>query len=185
MSTRDAGLPGIAIVFWKGYAREWSTLAFVGLLAGGTLLAVASIQGAQRVPYLWIALLGFSIYGSAYMFRDSLARQLEADEDENTLTYEDVFSIAVLVASYIDTVLIVGAALGMAVASIGDPAAGLLTALVVPGVDLFLLRRTGYSVGGVALTIAYYVLRAAGAVREVVMDTLPVIGRRQRPGQAS
>lgn len=182
MSTRDVGLPGIALAFWKGYGA----VALGGLLMLALITALGGVAVLVFLPatagYYAIAVVGLALHVSAWGLHDARTGRIDLETlDDLQIGYVELAVLVTLAAVYYTTIVASGAVAVILVARSGVSAPAAIVAIYVPVADIWLSRRFGFSPGMLVLRAFIYVAVELGAVRQQVTRLLPVIGKRRPP----
>ena len=149
----------LATDYWTKFARHWGPITTVVAIHTGAVTAVLTVVAPQVVLYHLFAIVGLSIGFTAVIAEqpepDSTARQ-QADV-QGTLADYYIFLI-LSVSAILNAVAGVATVIAWGVSLFTTSATGLVVALVIPGIDLIVAGRTGYSVTTLAYRVALRVI---------------------------
>lgn len=182
MSTRQAGLPRIALHYWREFAILFAGIGFYVGVLGGLSLAGVAIFLSDAGLYLALAVVGLVVHTTAFGIRDLWTGRLDLDAaGDLSVVRVEIFLLAAVLGVYINTVLFGATYAATSIASASSATTlSLATAMYLPVVDLTLLRRIGWSPGGLLLRLSVQLLAFWGMIRETALSDVPIIGRSPR-----
>lgn len=182
------GLPKLAIRFWRDMAAAFLLIGLTATSLGGLIFAVVVLLAPDVALFTLFALTGLVLAFSGHIVRSvwtgeiSVTKMQEANESLNGI---QTFILWALESVYTGGVVLFATALCAALVTIGvvDNVTILATIASLTAIaDLGLVRRTGWSPGGVGVRMVLRLIHIAGLLNDMSINQIPFVGGRQRGG---
>lgn len=176
------GLARTATAYWEAYATVLVSAAVLFGLTGTAIALALNGSYPAAVPFVGIAVASLVFHVSVLYVRDVWSGAYDPDRTR-AVSSRSVFAMVLIAVAFAAVFIGLGTLAGLAVAAtaVDVPHAAVIAATYYPVCDLLGLRRGLWTPGSIVLAGAVVVLSSALNVRTAVVDSLPVIGQRQRP----
>ncbi|MFC3957812.1 hypothetical protein [Halovivax cerinus] len=179
-TTEYPGLPRTAVAYWEAYAGVLVSVSVLfGLTGSALVLALLELYPAA-VPMMGIAVVSLVFHLAVLYVKDVWAGEYNPDQT-HVASSRSLFALLLIAVAFAAVFIALGTLAGTTAAAVVDlPYAAAFVATYYPVLDLLGLRRGLWTPGSLVLASVVFVLTSVLDVQQPMVESLPVIGTRQR-----